>query len=153
MGDAGAFVALFKFHGPFLSNEEHLLVLFQNTSPHQPLFSEPQRREGRKGFFKFSWSERTIRKSNMPCPAARDKPGRLFVQSEMNDIVPDFFDMLDWLSLPRSGSSQLWAPLPGGHNVLLSVLGVLCVAPLCGTGRAVRKMMNREDAKNAKVFF
>jgi hypothetical protein len=29
MGDAGAFVALFRFHSPFLSNEEHLLVLFQ----------------------------------------------------------------------------------------------------------------------------
>jgi hypothetical protein len=48
MGDAGAFVALFRFHSPFLSNEEHLLVLFQparqcqalaggDISPHQPL--------------------------------------------------------------------------------------------------------------------
>ncbi len=28
MGDAGAFVALFRLHSPFLSNEEHLLGLF-----------------------------------------------------------------------------------------------------------------------------
>ena len=29
MGDAGAFVALFRFHGTFLSNEGHFFVLFQ----------------------------------------------------------------------------------------------------------------------------
>ena len=47
-GDAGAFVALFRFHGPFLLSEGHLFVLFQparqcqalaggDISPHQPL--------------------------------------------------------------------------------------------------------------------
>ena len=48
MGDTGAFVALFRFHGPFLLNEGHLFVLFQparqcqalaggDILPHQPL--------------------------------------------------------------------------------------------------------------------
>ena len=37
MGDAGAFVALFRYHGPFLSNEGHLFVLFQDILPHQRL--------------------------------------------------------------------------------------------------------------------
>ena len=36
LGDAGAFVALFRFHGPFLSNEGHLFVVLpKNASSHK----------------------------------------------------------------------------------------------------------------------